>query len=81
MRTVAGSYFFTHGSCIYRTNKTITMEIDEMKKYENVKEQISKLTFEECIKVYELLELQHPIIDFLFERMNELDSVRFDEWL
>ena len=52
-----------------------------MEQYENVKEQISKLTFEECINVYELLELQHPIVDFLFDRMNELDSVRFDEWL
>ena len=52
-----------------------------MERYENVKEQISRLTFDECIKVYELLELQHPIIDFLFERMNELDSDRFDEWL
>lgn len=57
------------------------MEPHVINEYKEVQHLISELSFDECIKVYELLELQHPIVDFLFERMNELDSVRFDEWL
>jgi len=42
---------------------------------------LSKLTFEDCISLYEKLEAGNPMIDLIFDRMEELDGERFDNWL
>lgn len=52
-----------------------------MQELQKVRELISQLDFDECIKVYELLDVGHPIIDYIFDRMQLLDSERFDAWL
>ena len=43
--------------------------------------QIAQLNFDECIKIYELLDDEHPLVDFILEQMQTVDSERFDEWL
>lgn len=48
---------------------------------EKAKKLIAKLNFDECADVYGRLEAGHPIIDLLFERMEEIDPERFEEWL
>lgn len=44
-------------------------------------EKISKLNFDECIKLYNSIEPGNPMIDIIFDRMDELDSKRFDNFL
>lgn len=39
------------------------------------------LNFDECIELYERLERGNPVIDVIFERMEELDPERFKRWL
>lgn len=48
---------------------------------ERAKELLKKLNFEECIDLYDRLEAGNPMIDLVFERMEEIDPIRFDEWL
>ena len=48
---------------------------------ERAKELIKKLNFEECIAAFEKMPKGNPIIDLLFDRMEELDAERFEEWL
>ena len=48
---------------------------------ERAKELLSKLSFEECISLYEQLDAGNPMIDLVFERMEEIDPERFEEWL
>ena len=43
--------------------------------------QIAQLNFDECIKIYELIDDEHPLADSILEQMQTVDSVRFDEWL
>lgn len=48
---------------------------------ERARQLLKKLNFEECIVLYERLDAGNPMIDLVFERMEEIDAVRFDEWL
>ena len=48
---------------------------------ERAKELLSKLNFEECIKLYDSLEKGNPMIDLIFDRMEEIDPVKFEKWL
>lgn len=45
------------------------------------RELLKKLNFDECIELYEKLPAGNHMIDLVFERMEELDPIRFDEWL
>ena len=45
------------------------------------KELVEGLSFEECITVFEKLPKGSPIIDVVFDRMEELDAERFENWL
>jgi len=44
-------------------------------------EKISKLSFDECIKLYNNVDPGNPMIDILFDRMDELDSKIFENFL
>ena len=44
---------------------------------ERATELLKKLNFDECIELYEKLESGHPMIDMIFDRMEEIDSERF----
>lgn len=48
---------------------------------ERAKELLKKLNFEECIVLYDRLEAGNPMIDLVFERMEEIDPIRFEQWL
>lgn len=48
---------------------------------EKAKKLISILDFEGCIKLYNELPSGHKMIDMVFDRMEELDEKRFDEFL
>lgn len=39
---------------------------------DRVVKQISQLNFDECIKIYELLDEEHPLTDFILEQMQTL---------
>lgn len=52
-----------------------------MQGIDRVIKQISQLSFDECIKIYELLNEEHPLVDFILEHMQTVDSERFAEWL
>ena len=49
-----------------------------MKKAESM---ISKLDFEGCEKLFEQLPSGHPMIDLVFDRMESIDSERFEKWI
>lgn len=52
------------------------------KELENrVRAMASVLNFDECLTVYEQLPAGHPFIDLLFERMEQVDAVKFDKFL
>lgn len=42
---------------------------------------ISKLNFDECIELFERLPRGHIMIDWVFDRMEEIDPIRFEKWL
>lgn len=42
---------------------------------------VSKLDWNGCIEAYSKLPKGNPIIDLVFDRMEEIDAKRFDEWL
>ena len=42
---------------------------------------VKKLNFEECIELYEKIPTGSPIIDLVFDRMENLDVKRFDAWI
>ena len=48
---------------------------------EKAKKMISLLSFEECIKLYNSLNSGNKIIDLLFDRMEEIDYERFENFL
>ena len=48
------------------------------------KELLKRLNFEDCIDLYQRMKNKygpHPLIDPIFDRMEEIDLVRFDAWL
>jgi hypothetical protein len=51
------------------------------KAMQKAKKLISKLDFEGCISLYNQLESGHPMIDLVFDRMELLDSDRFNHFL
>jgi hypothetical protein len=42
---------------------------------------VQKLDFEGCEEAFNKLPSGHPIIDLLFDRMEELDPERFEKFL
>ena len=48
---------------------------------ERAKALIAKLSFDDCIRLYDQLDRGHPMIDLVFDRMEELDAERFEAWL
>lgn len=48
---------------------------------ERAKALVEKLSFDECIEVFNKLPSGSPIIDLLFDRMELLDMKRFEEFL
>ena len=42
---------------------------------------VSKLDWNGCIEAYNKLPKGNSIIDLVFDRMEEIDAKRFDEWL
>ncbi len=48
---------------------------------EKAKALISKLNFDECIELFNKLDRGNPMIDLVFDRMEEIDPTRFEEWL
>lgn len=48
---------------------------------ERAKELINKLSFDECIELFNKLDKGNPMIDLVFDRMEEIDPIRFEEWL
>lgn len=49
-----------------------------MKKAESM---INKLNFEGCEKLFEQLPSGHPMIDLVFDRMENIDPERFEKWI
>lgn len=45
------------------------------------KMKIANLSFEECEEIYDKIEKGNPMIDLLFDRMEEIDEKRFEKWL
>lgn len=45
------------------------------------KDMIEKLDFDGCVKLFNQLPKGNPMIDLVFDRMESLDSERFEEWL
>ena len=48
---------------------------------ERAKALVQKLSFDECIEVFNQLPSGSPIMDLLFDRMESLDMKRFEEFL
>lgn len=48
---------------------------------ERAKALVQKLSFDECIEVFNQLPSGIPIMDLLFDRMESLDMKRFEEFL
>ena len=42
---------------------------------------LKKLDFEGCIELYDKLERGHPMIDLVFDRMEEIDPDKFEKFL
>lgn len=42
---------------------------------------IKKLDWDGCVEAYNKLPKGNPIIDLVFDRMEEIDIDRFDAWL
>lgn len=55
--------------------------MEEIKMTERIKMLLNKLNFEGCIDLFNRLEKGHPMIDMIFDRMEELDCARFEAWL
>ena len=45
------------------------------------KELLELLDFEGCVELYNRLPAGHPMIDLVFERMDEIDPAKFEEFL
>lgn len=54
------------------------MTNEQRKKAEEL---LKLLNFDNCIELFEKLPAGHPMIDLVFARMEEIDAVRFDNWL
>ena len=52
-----------------------------MNAMQKAKSLIATLNFEDCINLYNKLPKGNPMIDLVFDRMEELDIDRFDAWL
>lgn len=48
---------------------------------ERIKMLLNNLNFEGCVDLFNRLEKGHPMIDMVFDRMEELDCTRFEAWL
>lgn len=48
---------------------------------ERAKELVERLTFDDCIRVYDKLPSGSPVMDLIFDRMEKLDAKRFEEFL
>nr|DAE92119.1 MAG TPA: hypothetical protein [Myoviridae sp. ct5xZ3] len=48
---------------------------------ERAKALVEKLSFDECVRVFDELPSGSPIMDLLFDRMEKLDTKRFEEFL
>ena len=46
-----------------------------------IKSLLEKLDFDGCLELFEKLPKGNPMIDYVFDRMEELDPKRFDEFL
>ena len=42
---------------------------------------LKALNFDECLELYDKLDAGSPMMDLLFERMEDLDPVRFERWM
>lgn len=54
------------------------MTIEQKRKAEKL---LKLLDFDNCIELFDKLPAGHPMIDLIFARMEEIDAVRFDNWL
>lgn len=48
---------------------------------ERAKALVQKLSFDDCLKLYEELPSGSPIMDMIFDRMEKLDAKRFEKFL
>lgn len=48
---------------------------------EKAKKIINLLDFEGCLEAYNKLKAGNKMIDLIFDRMEEIDEVRFDKFL
>lgn len=48
---------------------------------ERAKALVQKLSFDDCLKVYNELPSGSPVMDLIFDRMEKLDAKRFEEFL
>lgn len=48
---------------------------------EKAKALVEKLSFDDCLKVYNELPSGSPVMDLIFDRMEKLDAKRFEEFL
>jgi hypothetical protein len=48
---------------------------------ERIKALLNKLDFNGCVDLFNRLEKGHPMIDMVFDRMEEIDCDRFEVWL
>lgn len=48
---------------------------------ERAKTLLQHLSFDECLELFNKLPAGNPIIDLVFERMEELDPVKFEKFL
>lgn len=48
---------------------------------ERAKALVEKLSFDDCLKVYNELPSGSPVMDLIFDRMEKLDAKRFEEFL
>ena len=46
-----------------------------------IKSLLSKLDFDGCLVLFDQLPAGNPMIDYVFDRMEELDPKRFEEFL
>lgn len=45
------------------------------------RELLKALNFDECMGLYNRLDAGSPMMDLLFERMEDIDPVRFERWM
>ena len=48
---------------------------------EKAEAMVENLSFDDCLKVYNELPSGSPVMDLIFDRMEKLDTKRFEEFL